>query len=542
MAKFRNANLRQRMDNMQPDEKVVTANAIPKPNTVNRSGGKAYKLDKWLRLITMLNTLKLQNQYYRSENSTMKELKSLVAQCAVEDPYLVAQCIVYSRCLGEGMRSINHLAGSYLAPYLAGQDWAKRFYSLWDKRNNKGGMIYRPDDMSEILAAFSAMNKVKATNAMKKGFSDAIERLDAYSILKYKSSLIDVINIVHPNPNKSKAFVNYKGESIKAIDAVIKGLSVSADTWESAQSEAGQIVAKAVKEGKIDKKEAEKVLKEAKSDNWAGLLKDGKLGILAALRNIRNILKVTKDETTLRQLEMLLSDGDAIRKGLIMPYQIDLATEVIASEFKSMNSRGIQSALAKGYEAAVPNLAQALPGKNLVMIDISGSMNWTNMVNGAKKAAYSKSCMDKASLIGATIAKATNADVIVFGSSAEYKQYNPNSSVFEIANAFKGNGGGTSLASAWKVAQKSGETYDRVFILSDNIANKGSSYNAYKSYVANIGNPYVYSVDLGAYGTTQLVGDKVRYYYGFGYAMFEDIANSEFNPTAHFDKIREIVI
>lgn len=542
MAKFRNANLRNTLANKQPKAKLVSAVAVPKPTTKNRSGSNAYTMDKWLRFITLLNTLKLQNQFYRSENETMKEVKTVLTACAKEDPYLAAQCIVYSRCVGEGMRSINHLAASYLAPYVAGQEWSKRFYSLWDKRAQKGGTIYRPDDMAEILAVFSAMNSVKATNSMKKGFADAIERLDAYSILKYKAALIDVINIVHPNPKKSKAFVDYNGERISAIDAVIKGYAVSADTWEAAQSDAGQEVAKAVKAGKVTKAEADVILKEAKAENWADLLKEGKLGILAALRNIRNILKVTNSEQTLRLLSMLLSDGSAIRKGLIMPYQIDMANEVLKAEFPTMEGRLISQALAKGYIAAVPNLGEMLPGRNLVMVDISASMGWNKIVDPNKNVKYQTSSMDKAALIGATIAKATNADVIVFGSGVEYRSYNINSDVFSIAQNFKGSGGGTNLAAAWQLAARKNESYDRIFILSDNEANKGNTYAAYTDYLRTVGDPYVYSVDLGAYGTTQLVGPKVRYYYGFGFAMFEDIANVEFNPTMHLDKIRKIVI
>jgi hypothetical protein len=84
--------------------------------------------------------------------------------------------------------------------------------------------------------------------------------------------------------------------------------------------------------------------------------------------------------------------------------------------------------------------------------------------------------------------------------------------------------------------------YDRVFILSDYECNKGNSYSAYTSYLRSVGSPYVYSVDLAAYGTTQHVGDNVRYYYGFGFAMFDDIANVEFNPNYHLDKIKQIVI
>ena len=214
MAKFRNQNLRSSLANKQPKSELVEAMAIPKPNTTNRQGHEAYALDKWLRLLTMLNTLKLQNQFYRSENESMKELKALVDECAKEDTYFAAQCIVYSRCVGEGMRSINHLAASYLAPHCAGQEWAKRFYSLWNKKTGSGGTLFRPDDMSEIVACFSGLNKTPMTNAMKKGFSSALESMDSYSLLKYKNVLIDVINLVHPDPKKSKAMVEIDAAEI----------------------------------------------------------------------------------------------------------------------------------------------------------------------------------------------------------------------------------------------------------------------------------------------------------------------------------------
>jgi 60 kDa SS-A/Ro ribonucleoprotein len=542
MSKFRNQNLRDSLATMQPKAELVEAMAIPKPDTINRQGHEAYSLDKWLRLLTMLNTLKLENQFYRTENETMVELKSLVDECATEDTYLAAQCIVYSRCVGEGMRSINHLAASFLAPHCSGKEWAKRFYGLWNKKTKSGGVLFRADDMSEIIACFSAMNKTKATNSMKKGFAEALEKLDSYSLLKYKSSLIDVINLVHPKPEKSVGTVEVEGNRISTIDAIMKGLSVSADTWEVAQSDAGQEVAKAVKEGKIDKDDAEKILKEAKAENWDGLLNEGKLGILAGLRNIRNILINDAKESTIDKLCLLLSDHEMIRKGKIMPYQIDLAQEVLVSEFTDANSRRVAQALLKGYESAVPNLKDILPGRTLVMVDFSGSMG-TPMTSGSRSGKrYKSSCLDKAALIAATIAKATNADIIRFGSSAEYVNWNASSDVFTLANSMKKSMGGTSLYTAWQVAQSSKRQYDRVFILSDNECNIGSTYKAYMNYVKSVGSPYVYSVDLAGYGTTQLVGDKVRYYYGYGYSMFDDIAKSEFNPNNHLEKVKQIVI
>ena len=545
-AKFRNEKLAKSLARTKVKPELKEAAVMPKPNTVNRQGHSAYKLDKRLRLLTMLNTLKLQNQYYRTDGEAQKELKQLVDECAKENAYFVAQAIVYSRCVGEGMRSVNHLAASYLAPHCAGHEWAKRFYSLWNKRTKSGGTIFRADDMSEIVACFTARNETSVTNAMKKGFKSALENLDNYALLKYKKSLIDVINLVHPNPNASEAIVKVGRKNISTLSAIMKGESVSADTWEVANSEAGQIVKKAVDSGKITEVEAKKVLKEAKAENWKGLLDDGKLGILAALRNIRNILGVNADSSTVDALCALLSNGGAIKNGKVMPYQIDMAHSITNEEFSSPDSRKIAKALLSGYEAAVPNLAELIPGRNLVMVDISGSMNsisWCPMLDARTGKKMTKSTpADKATLIAATIAKATDADVIRFGTSAEVYKYNPNADIFSIADGIRGNMGGTYLAKAWELATKSEVKYDRVFILSDNEANRGNTYAAYNAYVKEVGGPYVYSVDLAGYGTAQVAGDKVRYYFGYGYSMFEDIAKSEFNPNYHFDKVKKIVI
>ena len=541
MTTYRNQQLKEKMEQTSPKENLVSANSIPNPDTTNIQGFEAYSIDNWLRMISLLNTSKLEDQFYRNENETYKELKGLIDICGKEDPYFVAQCIVYSRCMGEGMRSINHLAATLLAPYLTGKDWAKRFYSSWNKKEKKGGTIFRADDMREIVNCFMVMNDKTIINSMKKGFKTALESMDTYTLLKYKSAIIDIINMVHPDPKKSNAFVDYMGKRIPTFEAIIKGYNVSADTWEVAQSEAGQIVAQAVREGKISKEEAQVVLKEQKSENWKGLLTEGKLGILAAIRNIRNILVNDPDQETIDTLCKLLSNKDMILQGKIMPYQLDMANEVLISEFDDANSRKISESLLKGYELALPNLKEILSGNNLVIIDMSGSMGMP-VLDPKRQTRYQSSCLKKASLIGMTIAKATNADVIRFGNSAEYVSYNPNSDVFSLSKEIYRDMGGTNLSKAWEAAKKSGRKYDRVFILSDNECNMGSTYKSYASYVSNVGDPYVYSIDLASYGTTAIVGPKVRYYYGFGYSMFDDITKSEFNPMYHLEKIRKVEI
>ena len=546
--KERNTQLKNALGAMASKETVKAVAAIPKENAKNRQGCAAYSLSDELRLISMLNTIKLEPQFYRSENQTMRELRDLIERIGLKDPYFVAQAIVYSRCLGEGMRSVNHLAAALLAPFISGKEYAKRFYGLWDKKEKKGGCIYRVDDMSEIKDVYAALNKSTLSNSMKKGFAAVLEALDTYQLAKYKDTVIDMANLTHPKSALSKAEIVVDGKKMKVIDALMKGVTVSADTWEVANSEAGQEVAKAVKAGKLTKAEAEVTLANAKNDNWEAMLTEGKLGILAAIRNIRSMLKSPRKEVV-DALCKLVSNGEAIRNGKIMPYQIDYAYEVVKKEFSnSADGRRVMEALLKGYEYAVPNLAEALPGRTCVMVDCSGSMN-TYCTQAGQRSNIATSAAEKAGLIAATIAKATNADIVRFGSHAEFYSYDPNESVFSLGRKIgHDNMGGTSIPSAFELIRTAKRQYDRIILLSDNECNARSYWSgdwvsgAYKKYVHDVANPYVYAVDLASYGTTPIAGDRVNYYFGYGFAMFEDIASKEFNPSAHIEAIRKIVI
>ena len=546
--KERNTQLKNALGAMASKETVKAVAAIPKENAKNRQGCAAYSLSDELRLISMLNTIKLEPQFYRSENQTMRELRDLIERIGLKDPYFVAQAIVYSRCLGEGMRSINHLAAALLAPFISGKEYAKRFYGLWDKKEKKGGCIYRVDDMSEIKDVYAALNKSTLSNSMKKGFAAVLEALDTYQLAKYKDTVIDMANLTHPKSALSKAEIVVDGKKMKVIDALMKGVTVSADTWEVANSEAGQEVAKAVKAGKLTKAEAEATLANAKNDNWEAMLTEGKLGILAAIRNIRSMLNSPRKEVV-DALCKLVSNGQAIRNGKIMPYQIDYAYEVVKKEFSnSADGRRVMEALLKGYEYAVPNLAEALPGRTCVMVDCSGSMN-TYCTQAGQRSNIATSAAEKAGLIAATIAKATNADVVRFGSHAEFYSYDPNESVFSLGRKIgHDNMGGTSIPSAFDLIHNAKRQYDRIILLSDNECNARGYWSgdwvsgAYKKYVHDVANPYVYAVDLASYGTTPIAGDRVNYYFGYGFAMFEDIASKEFNPSAHIEAIRKIVI
>lgn len=548
----RNQQLKSALGAMASKETVAEMNSVPKENTVNRQGFAAYLLDDKLRLLTMLNTLKLKPQYYRTDSETMQELRDLIERIASDNPYFVCQAIIYSRCIGEGMRSINHLAAALVAPFIKGQEWAQRFYRLWNKKNQKGGCIFRPDDMSEIKDVWFALNNTGLPASMRKGFAYNLENYDTYGLAKYKKSNIDIANLVHPNPNNSKAtLILPDKEAMKTLDALMQGVNVAADTWEVAQSEAGQEVAKAVREGKLTQDEAEKVLSEAKADNWDSLLKEGKLGILAALRNIRNIMKNPRKE----MIDMwcsLISNQELIHKGLILPIYFDLAYDVIDREFKDYDyAHQVMSALQDAYIKSIPNLSSVFTGKTCIIVDCSGSMG-TGISDGKKVIGrtdywgsnnYTDSCKYKAGLIAATIAKACDVDVVKFGTRAAFFNFNKNKNVFALAKEIgTAEYGGTSPYTAWDLITYSNKKYDRIVFISDNEVNSHNlTSTSYKNYL-RICSPYVYAIDLAAYGTTPLAGDKIAYFYGYGASLYEDMTKNEFDPKKILDKVLKIVI
>jgi polyhydroxyalkanoate synthesis regulator phasin len=554
--KSRNAQLQATLGAIAPKERLVAANSVPKEDTVNRQGHAAYALPDELRLVAMLNTLKLQPQFYRSDSDQMKELRDLVEKIGLRDPKFVAQAIVYSRCLGEGMRTINHLAAALVAPFISGQEYAKRFFGAFDKKGKKGGTIFRLDDMSEIKDAWFALGQKGLPASMRKGFASVLENADTYQMAKYKDTVIDIANLVHPNSKLSKAEVEveFEGQKIKmkALDAIMKGIAVAADTWETAQSEAGQMVAQAVREGKLDKQEAEKVLAEAKADNWESLLKDGKLGVLAALRNIRNMMKNPRKEM-IEAWCKLITDPVKVRQALILPIHFDLAYDVVDNEFgQDHYANTVRQALQDGYIAALPNLAAAFPGKTLIVVDNSGSMGgypisdgktavhytWNSSTKRTQTAGY------KAGLIAATFAAATGGDIIQFGGSAHWFQYNKNENVFSLAKKVcTASDGWTNPHAAFELITRERKAYDRIIFISDNEVNGRITSEAYKEYVRRVCDPYVYGIDLCAYGTTPLKRDgKIQYFFGYGPSMYESVASSEFNPLEHIEKIRAIEI
>lgn len=505
----------------------------PKNTTVvtNHQGGTGYKLDPKIELVSILAS-GFNNTYYEKLNERELRFADLIKEIAKKDVDFVAKALVYARSV-MGQRSVTHFGSVQLAKFLSGHKVAKRFFSKRDRKKATGGIIYRLDDILEIIACYQALNPGKPLpNSMKKGFKLALESADHYELAKYQGngksvSLIDVVNLVHPKPTKDM-------ESI--FKQLMNGELKQFNTIEDKNTKSGQEVAKKVKEGVISKEQAAVELNEAKEENFAELIKTRKIGYLALLRNLRNIINTGANTEIVKGACTILVDEKLIRQSLVFPHQIDLALEILISECGVSNAKLFIQALNKAYELAIPNLTELFSsGRTAVVFDSSGSMSSKIRLVNNKQG--HEAAINKAALIAATLAKGIGADVYHFADYCDSIKFNPADSVNTLKNQFLAKQGhvgyGTSFSS---IMTKLGNNYDRVFVISDMQGRDAIARNSHS-------NAYIYAVDICGYGTSMFKpGDKSFQIFGYSADIYEMIKKVEIDPKAIIKEIEAIEI
>lgn len=471
--------------------------------TTNRAGGAAYKQTPEVALASMLLTSFAQDQYYRKANTTFAELVKLLTEVDAE---FAAKAGIYARTK-YGMRSISHVLAAELSAYASGEKWAKSFYEK---------IIYRPDDMLEILSYYMNKGGKTVPNAMKKGFAQAFGKFDAYQLAKYRGEnravkLVDAVNLVHPKPTAKNA---------EALRKLMAGELKSTTTWEAKLTKAGQTAENA--KDKAKKKEAA----------WKELIESRKLGYFALLRNLRNI--ADQSPKTLNAALKMLKDERLIKKSLVLPFRYLTAYKQF--DGTDAKSRKIRAALDVAIEISCNNVPAL---KNtLVAIDNSGSMQ--------SRVANSKHlmCSEAGAIFGMVLAKKCNADIMEFGTTARYIKYNLNDSVTHFGATFADKnkvGHGTNFHA---IFEKANRKYDRIVIFSDMqawIGGTSPAAESLKTYKNRTGaNPYVYAFDLLGYGTSQFTTGQVFQLAGFSDKVFDIMSMLETDRNALVNEIKKV--
>jgi len=468
-------------------------NPVKSTKTVNRAGGEAYKQSDKLALVSLLLTSMLKNQAYRSGSQQLIDLQNLLWKV---DPIFAAKAALFAR--NEfGMRSITHVTASVIAEKVKGAVWTKRFFTK---------IVHRPDDMFEILA----LVQKPIPNAIKKGFARVLEGYNDYQLAKYKGngkdvSMVDVVNLCHP-------------KSTPSLSRLIKGTLKPAETWETKLTQAGQNAENA------------EDLKTLKKDAWKDLLSEGKLGTMALLRNLRNIMHQAPECVDMACEQLV--NAEKIRKSLVLPFRFVTAYEEISkvndvsTKIKNTVLRAIEKALEVSSVANVPKF----DGETLVALDTSGSMAGEPIKIG--------------SLFSVILAKSNDADFMTFSDSAKYASIDPNAGFISEQQRIirSARVGGTNFHSIFNVANKK---YDRIIILSDmqgwiGYHTPAAAFNEYKKRTG--ANPHIYSFDLQGYGDMQFPENQVYCIAGFSDKIFDTMKILEQDRKALIKRIESVEI
>ena len=482
-------------------------NTTQSQKTVNLAGGEAFKETPRLELVSLLLTSFVKDQFYRSAKAGLKQLEELVL---ANDPTFVAKAGIFART-EFGMRSITHaLAGELGFDARAkGELWGKRFF-------NK--IVHRPDDMTEILGYYLGRYGKPIPNAMKKGFSIAFNRFDAYQLSKYRAenkrvSLVDVLNLVHPKPIDDKHQELFK--------ALTEGTLTSTSTWEARLTKAGQ--------ESSNEEEKSRLKKQA----WVDLVKSKEIGYFALLRNLRNIAEQAPE--VLDEALLILTDRKLIKKSLVLPFRYISAYKAI-SEKHLANQRKIVDAINEAIQISLGNCPSMQD--TVVMVDSSGSMVslWNN--GGFGSGDY----LTTASIFAAIMAS-KGADIVIYSDSAFYMNgIISGTPVITLAeNIYKSiHHGGTNIRSAFERLAK---PYRRIVILSDEQSWKGyySPTGVLKVYKKNFSaDPHIYDIDLAGYGTLQFPERRVYSLAGFSDKIFDIMEILEQDREALIHKIEAV--
>jgi 60 kDa SS-A/Ro ribonucleoprotein len=283
-------------------------------------GSQAYPHMKPIQALrrSVLSCLLWESEFYESGQEIGKRIETLAAQVT---PQELAALAIEARST-HNLRHVPLILLKALAKHggkIVGDTIAET--------------IQRADELSEFVSVYWSPEKQKLSKQVKLGLARAFRKFNEYNLAKYDRAkavrLRDVLFMVHAKP---------KDEAQAAVWKRLVDNELSApDTWEVSLS-AGK-----------DKKET-----------FERLIREGQLGYLAVLRNLRNMTQAGVDSDLIRGA--ILARKGAQR---VLPFRYVAAARACPQ---------MEPALDQALSEAIADLPQ-FSGKTAVLVDVSPSMD-----------------------------------------------------------------------------------------------------------------------------------------------------------------------
>lgn len=268
---------------------------------------------------TVLTCLLWEDTFYQKGSDIAQRIAQLTAE---SKPEVVAELA----CEARSEMQLRHVP-LFLVRELARRKGAGRLVAETLER-----VIQRADELGEFVALYWKDKKEPLSAGVKRGLAEAFTKFDAYQLAKYNRDsaavkLCDVLFLCHAKPKDAAQAEVWK----KLVENTLE----SPDTWEVALS-AGK-----------DKRET-----------FERMLREGKLGGLAVLRNLRLMLATGVDPELIRE---------RLAKGVAraLPFRF-----VTAARYAPKLEDAIEQAMLQGIAGF-----ETLTGSTGLVVDVSGSMD-----------------------------------------------------------------------------------------------------------------------------------------------------------------------
>jgi hypothetical protein len=304
--------------------------------TTNHEGAEAYKLSPELELYSAVATSVLHKNFYEGAKARLTRIRKLIATV---DPEFTMKLAVYAR---EEMhlRSIPLVLMVELS--LIGKAKAQAVERV----------IQRADELYEILGYYELAGGRKGTKKLnylskqlQKGVASAFNKFDEYQFAKYNRSTVpslrDALFLSH-----AKAKDNAQGDVFEAIaDQKLQ----TPYTWETQLSEKGNT-----------------------KEVWTELINSKKVGYMAMLRNMRNILNADVDINEIGNVARYIAHPDSVRRSKQLPFRF------LSAYRELKDTPGFDTPMfLDALEQAIKISAENVPidtDRIVIACDVSGSM------------------------------------------------------------------------------------------------------------------------------------------------------------------------
>ena len=336
------------------------------------------------------------------------------------------------------------------------------------KADDLTAVIQRPDEMAEFVSLYWKEGRQPLSNQVKRGLANAFHKFNEYALAKWDKNsaairLRDVMFLTHPKPQNAEQADLFKRIAADELK--------TPDTWETELSSGA-----------------------GKRETFTRLMREKKLGALAFLRNLRNMVQSGVNESLIRAY------AKSVNTDRVLPFRF-LAAARIVPQFEDM----LEEMMLRSLESH-----EKLPGKTVLLIDVSGSMF------GARVSA--KSDLDRfgAAASLAILAREICEEVEIYSFSDSIARVAPRRG-FALVEAIRTSQYHAGTSTGMAVNHINANTkYDRLIMFTDEQSRDTVPSPKGKGYVINVAS-YENGINSGAWTTIT----------GMSEAVIDYIAQSE---------------